>query len=80
MSTVPIHKVIDLFETVLEGGSLDADSNFFTAGGDSLLATRVIGKVAREFDVELTFAEFSQAPTPSELQALINEQLASDAR
>lgn len=80
MRTVPIHKVIDLFEAVLEGGGLDADANFFQAGGDSLLATRVISKVAREFDIELTFAEFSQAATPSALHALINGQIAMDPR
>ena len=37
---------------------LDADSDFFELGGDSLLATRVLSAIAREFGVELLFDDF----------------------
>jgi Phosphopantetheine attachment site len=48
-------------------------SNFFTLGGDSLLATRVISRLVRDCGIDLTFAEFSQAPNPRMLQELLDQ-------
>ncbi|WP_109509253.1 phosphopantetheine-binding protein [Nocardioides speluncae] len=72
VSTVTIESAIaGTFRRVLELDDLDERTDFFAAGGDSLLATRVLSAIAREYDVELTFDEFVVDPTPSGLAALI---------
>jgi len=60
-----------IFRRVLESDDVTVDSDFFEAGGDSLLATRVLSAIAREYDVELTFDDFVIAPSPGALAALV---------
>jgi len=62
-----VDDVSRIFGRVLELGPVRADSDFFDLGGDSLLATRVLSAVARDFGVELTFDEFADAATPAAL-------------
>jgi len=64
--------VVQIFRRVLETDDIDADSNFFLFGGDSLLATRVLSGIAREFGVELSFADFLNAPSPDALSRQIS--------
>ena len=59
-----------LFE-ILGAEDLCKRSDFFALGGDSLLATRVLSAVAREYGVELSFDDFALAPTPAALAKLI---------
>ncbi|GIG64494.1 phosphopantetheine-binding protein [Phytomonospora endophytica] len=59
--------VIAIFRRVLEIEEINADSDFFELGGDSLLATRVLSGVARGSGVELTFDDFLLSPTPGAL-------------
>jgi aryl carrier-like protein len=66
-----VDAVLAIFRRVLPSSDLDVDSDFFTVGGDSLLATRVLSAVARECGVELTFEEFLLAPTPAALAVTI---------
>ena len=63
--------VVKIFQRVLETDDIQADSNFFVFGGDSLLATRVLSAIAREFGVELSFADFLKAPSPAALSRQI---------
>ena len=63
--------VVKIFQRVLETDDIEADSNFFVFGGDSLLATRVLSAIAREFGVELSFADFLNAPSPAALSRQI---------
>ncbi|MEV7007059.1 acyl carrier protein [Streptosporangium sp. NPDC051022] len=62
-----VDAVSDIFRRVLENVEVNADSDFFVMGGDSLLATRVLSAVARDHGVELDFEDFLDAPTPSAL-------------
>jgi len=71
--------VLAIFRRVLPGYDLDVDSDFFTIGGDSLLATRVLSAVARECGVELTFDAFLLAPTPAALAATITATIGNGA-
>ncbi len=57
----------DIFRRVLETDDVADDTDFFDAGGDSLLATRVLSAIARELEVELTFDDFVIAPHPGAL-------------
>jgi acyl carrier protein len=62
-----VEGVSHIFGRVLEAGDVGADSDFFALGGDSLLATRVLSAVARDYGVELSFDDFVVAPTPAAL-------------
>jgi acyl carrier protein len=66
-----------IFGRVLDRSDVDEESDFFDLGGDSLLATRVLSAVYREYGVELTFDDFLLAPTPSLLGKLV-EPLAGE--
>jgi acyl carrier protein len=59
--------IIEIFQRVLETSGVDAHSDFFELGGDSLLATRVLSAVARDFGTELEYDEFVEDPTPDGL-------------
>jgi acyl carrier protein len=63
--------VSDIFGRVLDAPDIGAESDFFALGGDSLLATRVLSAIAREYGVELTFDDFLLAPTPATLAKTI---------
>ena len=62
-----VPSIRDVFRRVLETDDVADDTDFFDAGGDSLLATRVLSAIARELEVELTFDDFVIAPTPGAL-------------
>lgn len=63
-------ELADLCAAVL-GAPCGVDDDFFDAGGDSLKATRLISKVYRRFDAELTYVDVFEHRTPAELAALI---------
>ncbi|WP_395292455.1 phosphopantetheine-binding protein [Kitasatospora hibisci] len=70
-TTADVAGVAEIFRRVLESSDVEADSDFFLLGGDSLIATRVLSAVARVYGVELTFDDFALAPTPTGLARLI---------
>jgi len=47
--------IVQIFRRVLNTPEVNASSDFFELGGDSLLATRVLSAIAREFGQELLF-------------------------
>ncbi|KAA0097442.1 acyl carrier protein [Mycolicibacterium sp. P1-18] len=59
--------VIEIFRRVLETPRVESNSDFFELGGDSLLATRVLSAIARDFGTELDYEEFVDQPTPEGL-------------
>ena len=65
------HGIVEIFRHVLEVHDVTDESDFFEAGGDSLLATRVLSAIARAYDVELTFDDFVIAPCPRALATLV---------
>ncbi|MFJ5921384.1 phosphopantetheine-binding protein [Kitasatospora sp. NPDC092948] len=69
--SVPVEALAAVFRRVLELDDVAADGNFFLLGGDSLIATRVLSAVARQYGVELTFEDFLADPTPAGLAARI---------
>ncbi|MBV9795570.1 MAG: acyl carrier protein [Actinobacteria bacterium] len=70
-STVTVDDMVGLFQRILETDGVGPDSDFFDQGGDSLLATRVLSAVARQYDVELTFIQLIDAASPAALTKLI---------
>ena len=66
-----VHGVSEIFGRVLELPAVDAETDFFSSGGDSLLATRVLSAIARRYGVELSYDDFLLAPTPATLAKTI---------
>lgn len=63
--------VVTIFRRILQIEDVTADSDFFLLGGDSLLATRVLSAIAREYGAELTIEDFEDAPSPEALSKRI---------
>lgn len=63
--------IVSIFCRILETDGVTADSDFFALGGDSLLATRVLSAIAREYGTELTIEDFEDAPSPGALSKRI---------
>ena len=61
--------IVQIFRRVLNTPEVNASSDFFELGGDSLLATRVLSAIAREFGPELLFEDFLDDPPPDGLFA-----------
>jgi acyl carrier protein len=64
-------EIIEIFRRVLNTPEVNASSDFFELGGDSLLATRVLSAIAREFGPELLYDDFVDDPTPDGLFAKV---------
>jgi len=64
-------EIIQIFRRVLNTPEVNANSDFFELGGDSLLATRVLSAIARQFGPELLYDDFADDPTPDGLFAKV---------
>ncbi|OBB44635.1 acyl carrier protein [Mycobacterium sp. 852002-51961_SCH5331710] len=64
-------QIVQIFRKVLNTSDVDTRSNFFELGGDSLLATRVLSAIARDFGTELTWEDFIEDPSPDGLFAKV---------
>lgn len=62
-----VARVAMIFGRILQLPNVDENADFFELGGDSLLATRVLSAIARGFDVELSFEDFVETPSPQAL-------------
>jgi acyl carrier protein len=62
-----VGQIVAIFRRLLATEDIHAESDFFVSGGDSLLATRVLSALARDFKVELTLKEFLATPSPGAL-------------
>lgn len=74
-----IHKLITLYTTILAIEDVRHDTDFFQAGGDSILCLQLIG-LARSVDLTLSPKLFLQSTTPRTPAALANEILAQRAK
>ncbi|OBF16534.1 phosphopantetheine-binding protein [Mycobacterium sp. ACS4331] len=63
--------IIDIFRRVLGTPEVHAGSDFFELGGDSLLATRVLSAIARDFGPELSWEDFIEKPSAEGLFAKV---------
>jgi acyl carrier protein len=52
---------------------VDNDTDFFAAGGDSLLAIRAVTAVGAEYGVDLGVIEFFDDPTPRHLAEMVRD-------
>ncbi|WP_280418108.1 non-ribosomal peptide synthetase [Nocardia carnea] len=52
-----------IWQETVGGGLPDRDTNFFAVGGDSLSATRLVGRLAQDLGITVTLREFFTDPT-----------------
>ena len=76
MNSSPAHDWIELrltrmWQDLLGMRSVGMDDNFFELGGHSLLAARLIARIEKEFDIQLSLSALFHAPTVRQLAALI---------
>ena len=63
--------IVQIFRRVLNTPHVDEHSDFFDLGGDSLLGTRVLSAIARDFGTELTYDDIVDYPTSAGLFGLV---------
>lgn len=68
--------VADLWRMLLGIDTVDPDSNFFDAGGDSLLATKLVARLGDELDIELPVGIVFKFPALQALASAIDELIA----
>lgn len=68
-------RVATIFCRVLQVSDVEESADFFELGGDSLLATRVLSAISREFFVELSFEDFIESPSPRALYGRVVDTL-----
>jgi acyl transferase domain-containing protein len=68
-----LDEVVALWRSMLGNTEIDADTNFFAAGGESLLFIRMVSRVQRKFGVTVSVADLSSAPTPRALATQVTE-------
>lgn len=71
-------QIAGLMAELLGRSDLDVDAGFYEAGGHSLLAMRLIGRIEAETGQRLTPASLHQAPTARHLAALLQAERAAD--
>jgi glutamate racemase len=59
--------IVQIFRRVLNTIEVNPHSDFFDLGGDSLLATRVLSAIARDFGAELSWEDFIEDPSAAGL-------------
>lgn len=63
--------VAAIFRDVLRDDTLDADSDFFEAGGDSLAAFQITARIGAAVGTEVAVALVFAYPTPAELASVV---------
>jgi acyl carrier protein len=64
--------IVDIYREALGNDGLDENSDFFDAGGDSLAAFQVTGRLEAELEVEVPVALVFAYPTPAELATVVD--------
>jgi FkbH-like protein len=72
----PIQKTLaEIWMEILKIRRVSVHDNFFQKGGNSLLGTLLISRVAREYGVELPLHSLFEKPTIATMEALIQQEL-----
>lgn len=64
-----------LYREALRDDSLDADSDFFEAGGDSMAAFQITARLGEQLGVEVPVALVFAFPTPADLASVVDFDL-----
>ncbi|NUR05150.1 MAG: alpha/beta fold hydrolase [Streptomyces sp.] len=69
-------RLADIWADVLRLDKVKRDQDFFEAGGDSLLATKVVLRVCRDWDIKFTVRVLNDAPVLADLAERIDQRVA----
>jgi acyl carrier protein len=69
-------RLAELWQEVVAVNEVGVHDNFFDLGGDSLLATLLIGRIGEAFDTDVSLRTMFEAPTPAEMAVAIVQQKA----
>ncbi len=72
-----VENLLALWQQLLRRDRLDADANFFTSGGSSLLGALLVQRIKKSIDVPVKLADLFANPTPHMLAARLRERLPS---
>jgi acyl carrier protein len=67
--------VANIYRETLRDDTLDVDSDFFEAGGDSLTAFQITARLRDALGLEVPVALVFAYPSPADLAAAIDEDL-----
>ena len=68
----PFEKILtDIWAEIIGVERVGIHDNFFELGGDSLLATRVVSQVLKQFELELPLQSLFHSPTVAEMASVI---------
>ncbi len=70
-------KLVSIWKEVMNVGTLGIDDNFFELGGHSLMATRIVSRIHKIFEVEITLQEFFDRPNVRKLSEVISRHAAA---
>jgi hypothetical protein len=79
-STPTERRLAEIWAEVLQLDKVKRDQDFFEIGGDSLLATTVVVKACKVWDVKFTVRVLIAAPILHELAERIDESVAKSGR
>jgi len=71
--------ILNEFRAALGDPEITVNDDFFDRGGHSLVATRIIGKLAKTHGIEISFNDFFQSPTAAVLAAGATVNMGDDA-
>jgi surfactin family lipopeptide synthetase C len=74
-STEIEESIAAIWRKVLKRETVGIYDNFFAIGGHSLMATQVVGRLRREFDIKFSLHSFFDEPTIAALAELVEVQL-----
>lgn len=64
-------KIVSIWEEVLETDPIGLEDNFFDAGGDSILLVKMQSRINREFQCEISIADFFDNSTVLKIEQLL---------
>ncbi len=78
-STDPVvARVVEIYSAAFDDAPIDATTDFFDAGGDSLRAVALVSLLEAEFGRRVAIGELIDAPTPIELAARLRPSRADN--
>ena len=64
--------ILKIWKDIFNNENIGLDNNYFSMGGDSLIATSIIGKIRDKLGLKLSIRDIFENPTVNELAIFIN--------
>lgn len=76
-STVTEEKLLNIWKEILDWNTISVRDNFFSVGGHSIKAFKLLNKINKEFNIQCNLNEVYQNPTITEFAAFLDTQTES---